>query len=80
MSNKFNDVEYKALKLPATERALLANHLLSSLEESDIDPEIEKIWAEEAEARYQQYLEGEIESKPSTLVLEKARASLSNGS
>ena len=79
MSSKFNELESEALSLPESERALLASHLLSSLEESDIDPELEKVWAAEAEARYKQYVEGVVESEPAQIVLSRARASLKNG-
>jgi hypothetical protein len=52
-------LEAEALKLPAHERARLAQRLLASLDE---DPEIERAWEDVAEARYQQYLAGEVET------------------
>jgi len=79
MSSKFNELEAEVLHLSDSERALLANHLLSSLEKSDIDPELEKIWALEAENRYQQYVESEAKTDSATQALEAARASLKSG-
>ena len=52
-------LEAEVLKLPLHERARLAERLLSSLGE---DSEIEQAWEDVAEARYQQYLAGEMEA------------------
>ena len=53
------DLEAELLKLPLHERARLAKRLLSSL---DGDSEIEQAWEDVAEARYQRYLVGEMET------------------
>ena len=42
------------------------------------DPEIEKLWIEEAERRYAQYLRGEVEAIPGDEVMAEARK-LSSG-
>ena len=41
----------EALTLPASERALLAQHLLASLDETD-EQENEQLWLDEAQRRY----------------------------
>jgi hypothetical protein len=78
MSNELNEIASKALRLSPSERALLANSLLSSLDGKD-DPDLEVIWSKEAEARYDSYLRGDISSKPATEVISKIKASLKNG-
>ncbi len=50
----------KAMHLPALDRAAVAEKLLSSLDTPD--PAIDKLWAEEAEARIDAYERGEMES------------------
>jgi len=49
-------LEAEILKLPRSIRARLAEILISSLDE---DTEIEKAWIEEADRRYQSYLNGD---------------------
>ena len=56
-----------ALKLPALERARIAEQLLQSLDQPD--PSIEALWAEEAEARIAAYERGEIKAIPAEEVL-----------
>ena len=50
----------QALKLPATQRFEIAEQLLRSLDKPD--PEIERIWGEEAARRLQAYQRGELET------------------
>jgi putative addiction module component (TIGR02574 family) len=50
----------KAMHLPVLDRAAVAEKLLSSLDAPD--PTIDKLWAEEAEARIDAYECGEMES------------------
>ncbi|MDR4498959.1 MAG: transposase [Candidatus Scalindua sp.] len=45
---KVKKIEEEALQLPSHERAKLAEHLINSLDE-DEDPEVERLWIEEAE-------------------------------
>ncbi len=61
------DIEQKALKLSAVKRIRLVEALLDSLDKTD--PEIEKIWIQESEYRYQAYKEGRVEG----LTLEQVR-------
>ena len=50
----------KAMHLPVLERAAVAEKLLSSLDTPD--PAIDKVWAEEAEARIDAYESGKMET------------------
>jgi hypothetical protein len=60
MSNSvLHDIEQQAMALAINERAILAAHLIKSLDEPNelvADPEIEKQWLIEAERRYQDFL------------------------
>jgi hypothetical protein len=40
------------------------------------DPEVVQLWAEEAERRYQEFLDGKVEAVPSKQALERIRAAL----
>lgn len=53
MLSKIKGIEEEALRLPSHERALLAEHLIHSLDEEE-DLEAERLWIEEAECRYQE--------------------------
>ena len=66
-------LELAALKLPAGDRALLADRLLSSLDNEEADA-IEAAWGVEAEARYAVYQKGEIQSADGAAVLKQFRA------
>ncbi len=66
-------VEAEVLKLPRPVRARLAEALISSLDE---DSEIEQAWEDEAERRYQRYLNGEEEAIPAEQALAEIRAEL----
>ncbi len=60
MSTKSEEILREILTLPPAERAELAENILTSLEASD--PEIEKLWAVEAEARVAAFERNEIEA------------------
>ncbi len=75
MSRKLADIEAELLKLPPRDRAVLADHLLASLEPED-DLDVEKAWLEEAERRYEAYREGKAAARPADEVLRDARAKL----
>jgi len=62
----------EALRLDPRERALLAEHLINSLDEND-DPEAERLWIEEAERRYKEYKECSIKAKTAEMVMREAR-------
>ncbi|MFC1583032.1 addiction module protein, partial [Planctomycetota bacterium] len=75
MSDTLKDIEEKALNLPESERAVLAEHLISSLE-NKYDPDVEAEWIKEAEKRYQAFKAGDITGIPAQEALNKARNSL----
>ncbi|MEX0959211.1 MAG: addiction module protein [Burkholderiales bacterium] len=60
MSKLSKDIMTAVFRLPATERAALVDALLQSLDKPD--PEIEALWAKEAEERLAAYDRGEIEA------------------
>ncbi|MCC5827522.1 addiction module protein [Alkalimonas sp.] len=69
-------IESEALSLPVSERAELIVHLLDSLEpRPKVAPaQIEKAWLNEANRRYQSYLQGEGESYSADEVFADLRA------
>lgn len=75
MAQTLEDLEDQALRLPEKSRAELAKVLLLSLTEAD-EEETDRIWAEEAESRYQELRRGEVEGQDSDEVLREARARL----
>ena len=54
--------EAEALTLPVSQRAVLAQHLLASLDDVD-EEENEQLWLEEAKRRYDDYKAGAISSR-----------------
>ncbi len=66
-------IEEEILNLPPQERALLAEHLLNSLDE-DEDPEAEKLWIAEAERRYQAFKQGKVKGIPADKVFREVRS------
>ncbi len=67
--------EKQAMRLPAEERAILAEHLIASLE--DVDPsENERLWVKEAEARYEAYKRRELKAYSAEGVIREIRDSL----
>lgn len=64
-------IEQEALRLPEKERAVLAEHLLSSLGDEATAANEER-WIEEAERRYQQFRDGKITARPAEEVFEDA--------
>jgi putative addiction module component (TIGR02574 family) len=66
-----NKILKEALTLKPAEKAKLIDKLLSSLDKPD--PEIDKLWAEEAENRIDAYERGEIRAVALEKVLERYR-------
>ena len=77
MPSKIQEIENEVLLLPPQERAILAEHIIRSLDDEE-DPEVEKLWIAEAERRYKEYKEGKVKAKPATLVFKEARSKLEN--
>ena len=72
MPRKLIDVESDAMELPLEERALLAEHLLATLDPG-VDVDAEESWIAEAEQRYVQYLAGAEKGRPAEQVFEDAK-------
>jgi len=70
--NSAKDIINQAMALPAEERAIIVEQLLLSLDAPD--EELDRIWAEEAEARLDAYERGEIE----TVSIQEAMAKYDN--
>lgn len=62
-----------ALSLSPGQRAMLADHLLESLDGPD-QKRIDALWAEEAERRFREIEEGRVEPIDGELVMQKLRA------
>jgi putative addiction module component (TIGR02574 family) len=75
MPMKVQEIEKEALQLSSHERALLAEHLIGSLE-TETDPEAERSWIEEAERRYQDYKSGKVKTISAEQVFKDARMKL----
>jgi len=75
MPHKLETLEAQLLRLPGEERARLARTLLLSLDEES-DEETERIWAAEAERRFQEIQRGEVTPIPSEEVFREARSRL----
>ena len=71
MVNSANMILDQALELSATERAIVAEKLLFSLDSPD--SKIDDIWAKEANSRVEAYKKGEIEAIPAEEVFAKYR-------
>ena len=64
----------KVLGMSVRNRAILAKRILDSLEPAQEQPEeIELIWAQEAERRYQDIKEGKTATRPANEVMRAAR-------
>ena len=75
MSSQFDDLEKRARALPPSEKAALIRALIDDLDPGQ-DPDVERLWLEEAERRYDQYLRGEVEAIPGDEVMAEARRRL----
>lgn len=73
MSTQFRILEAEALKLVSADRALLAEHLIASLDE---DNEIESAWADEVERRVAEIESGVIVGMSFEEVIAQARSAL----
>jgi putative addiction module component (TIGR02574 family) len=73
--DSFEEILRAALLLSPNERAMLADHLLASLDAPNQE-EIDAAWAEEAERRMREIDEGKVEAIDGELVMERLRARL----
>ena len=63
MSRDLRDVFREAFELPENDRATLAGLLIESLEPPP-DPDVEELWAEEAERRWREIEAGTAQTIP----------------
>lgn len=75
MPLQLRECEEQALRLLPTERAVLAEHLIASLDELS-GAQIEQLWLDEADRRYREYKNGTISARPAEDVLRDARAAI----
>ena len=74
MAHSLPEIEQDALRLSAEDRARLAVRLLSSLESATESPEeIEKLWIDEAERRFQELRNGVVPGIPAQEVFAELR-------
>ena len=69
------EITLELLRLPSSQRALLAEKLLASLEE-DSHHDVESLWLAEAEKRFQEIQTGVVQGRPAEEVLREARTRL----
>ncbi|GAP97038.1 addiction module protein [Leptolyngbya sp. NIES-2104] len=72
MLNTFEDIIRAALTLPANSRAMLAEHLLRSLDAQE-QSETDAAWSEVVEQRIEAVKSGEVTPIPATQVLQELR-------
>jgi hypothetical protein len=70
MSIAFEDLEKQVRSLSAEQKATLARILIEDLD-TDIDPNAEKLWLEEAQRRYEAFLKGELEARAGDEVMQR---------
>lgn len=75
MSAQFDDIEKQARALPMREKAALARVLIEDLDMS-ADEDVERLWIEEAQRRYDAYLKGDLEARSGEEVMKRARERL----
>lgn len=73
MAANFDDIIKDALSLPPGERAMLADHLLESLD-WEKQKEIDALWAQEAERRDKEIDEGVVTPIPGEEVISRLRS------
>ena len=71
MSTETQEILDRALQLPATDKALIANELLASLDQPD--EAIDDLWRKEVEDRIAAYKAGSLKSVSLAEVLAKYR-------
>jgi len=75
MASAVRQIESKALRLSAVDRARLAERLISSLdEEADADAEV--MWVSEAERRLDELRTGKVRGRVAATVFRKVRSAL----
>ena len=75
MSATIDQITANALSLPESDRAELANRLVESLDPVD-NPDLKKLWTDEAKRRRDEVRNGEVETIPAEDVFARARREL----
>jgi len=75
MASPARQVESKAMKLSARERARLAERLISSLDD-EVDADAEAEWIREGERRLDELRSGKVKGKAAASVFRGARAAI----
>ena len=75
MAKTIEDIENEIRSLSADDRMHLLRDLIADLD-GTMDEDVEKAWLEEAERRYKELKEGEVELIPAEDVFSRARARL----
>ena len=75
MAKTIEDIENEIRSLSADDRMHLLRDLIADLDGS-IDDDVEKAWLEEAERRYKEVKEGNVELIPAEEVFARAKAGL----
>jgi putative addiction module component (TIGR02574 family) len=73
LMNSYEEIISAALSLPPDTRAMLAEHLLESLDAED-QKRIDALWAEEAERRDKEIEDGVVMPIPGEEVMNRLRA------
>ena len=73
MTNDYDEIFSAALSLPPGSRAMLAEHLLQSLD-AEYQKEIDASWGAEAEKRVAEIDKGEVKTIPAEQVLQRLRS------
>jgi putative addiction module component (TIGR02574 family) len=73
MSENFDEILSAALALSPGARAMLADHLLESLNREN-QKRIDAVWAEEAERRMQEIRDGKVQTIDGEQVMSELRA------
>ena len=77
MDMTLNEIEKEIANLPSSDKEMLLSHLLGELDGS-MDEGVNEAWLIEAKHRYQQLKEGEVESIPGEVVIERVKDRLRN--
>jgi len=75
MATAARQIESKAMKLSARERARLAERLIASLDE-EVDADVEAAWVREGERRLAELRSGKVKGRAAASVFRRARAAL----
>ncbi|MGZ5434362.1 MAG: addiction module protein [Thermoanaerobaculia bacterium] len=73
MGRRIEELAREALELDAVSRAELARTLVDSLEDLP-EEELDRLWGEEAERRYDEFLAGRVQAYPAEEVFARIRA------